>query len=105
MCGVATKPASMPFDPRGDGYDYDRAIGAGMGPDGTGENAGHWGSVAPALPAERKLHGLPDESYVILKGSRHPTFGKAIAAEVERGSKIVQRGGRAYSVPSDWYGE
>ena len=44
------------FDAESIGYDYDRAKSAGMGPtgDGTKENKGHWGSVAPTTEEERK---------------------------------------------------
>ena len=87
------------FNPRGKDYDYQTATAYGMGPNGTGENAGHWGSVAPTSDDERMLHGLPEDSYVVLKGKSHPTFHKAEAAEEERGSKIVKAGDRYYSIP------
>jgi hypothetical protein len=87
------------FNPQGEDYDYETALAYGMGPDGTGENAGHWGSVAPTSDDERMLHGLPEDSYVVLKGKSHPTFDKAKAAEKERGSKITKAGKRYYSVP------
>jgi hypothetical protein len=87
------------FDPQGGDYDYETALAYGMGPDGTGENAGHWGSVAPTSDDERMLHGLPEDSYVVLKGKSHPTFDKAKTAEKERGSKITKAGKRFYSVP------
>jgi hypothetical protein len=103
----APEPATQgalpqPFDPRGTGYDYETAIAAGMGPDGTGENAGHWGSVAPASGADMEKYGLPDESYVMLKGNTHETFDKGVQGEAERGFKVVQIGDRWYSVPNDW---
>ena len=88
------------FDPTGVGYDYYRALAAGMGPDGTGENAGHWGSVAPVSAEEAQKFGLTEGSYVMLKGQGHPTFHKAVAAEEARGSQIVEHGGRLYSVPA-----
>jgi hypothetical protein len=87
------------FDPQGGDYDYETALAYGMGPDGTGENAGHWGSVAPTSDDERMLHGLPEDSYVVLKGKSHPTFDKTKTAEKERGSKIAKAGKRYYSVP------
>lgn len=89
------------FDPEGGDYDYARARSVGMGPDGTGENEGHWGSVATTTPAEQRQHGLPSESYLILKGRNHPTFDKAVAGEEARGFKVVKRGERYYSVPAD----
>lgn len=88
------------FDPEGDDYDYDRAVSAGLGPDGTGENEGHWGSVAPATDEERERFGLPDEAYVILKGRNHPTFSKAVEAELARGFNVVKIEDRYYSVPA-----
>jgi hypothetical protein len=89
----------QPFNPQGADYDYQTAMAYGMGPNGTGENAGHWGSVAPTSDDERMLRGLPEDSYVVLKGKNHPTFHKAEAAEQERGSKIVKVGDRYYSIP------
>jgi hypothetical protein len=87
------------FDPEGSDYDYDTAKAGGLGPDGTGEDEGHWGSVTRASERDRKMFGLPDESYVMLKGRKHETWDKAVAGEEERGSEIIQRGGRYYSVP------
>jgi hypothetical protein len=65
-----------------------------------GQGDGNWGSVAPASESERKLHGLPEDSYLMLKGAQHPTWHKAVEAEESRGSKIVKYGDRYYSVPS-----
>ena len=90
------------FDPESGGYDYASARGAGMGPDGTGENAGHWGSVRQATEAERKTHGLPEESYLLLKGRSHETWDKAVSGEQERGFKVIKRGSRYFSVPNDF---
>jgi len=86
------------FDPESKDYDYDTAIASGLGPDGKGKNAGHWGSVTKASSEDRKKYGLPDESYVILKGRKHETWNKAEQAERERGSEIVKKGDRYYSV-------
>jgi len=90
------------FDPYGKGYDYESAEGAGMGPDGTGKNEGHWGSVAPATLQERMEYGLPGESYKILKGAGHPTFDKARLGEEARGFRLERIGDRYYSVPAQW---
>jgi hypothetical protein len=87
------------FDPESEDYDYDTAVSAGLGPDGKDENAGHWGSVTKASAEDRKKYGLPDESYVVLKGRKHETWDKAEEAERERGSEIVKMGDRYYSVP------
>jgi hypothetical protein len=82
------------FNPQGADYDYQTARAHGMGQDG-----GNWGSVAPASKDERALHGLPEDSYLMLKGAQHPTWGKAVEAEESRGSRIVKHGDRYYSVP------
>jgi len=87
------------FDPEGSDYDYDTAKKYGMGPTGTGENAGHWGSVAPASEEARKKYKLPEDSYVLLKGAKHETMNKAVEAEEARGSKIQKFGDRYYSIP------
>lgn len=104
-------PANLPtlsmalqqkFNPQGSDYDYARALSAGMGPTGTGANLGHWGSVAPVQPYERLQYALPKNSYVVLKGRDHPTFGLAVAAEEDRGSMIAKLGERYYSVPQGY---
>jgi hypothetical protein len=87
------------FNPEGDGYDYETARKYGMGADGTGENAGHWGSVAPASKEDKQKYKLPDESYVILKGRTHETWQKAVNGEQERGFEIKKFGDRYFSVP------
>ena len=89
------------FDPEGDGFDMDRALFAGMNPAGpeAGPNEGHFGSVAPTTPDEQQQLKLPKDSFIILKGKRHPTFSKAEEAEKRRGFKVIKRGGRYYSVP------
>lgn len=87
------------FDPEGSDYDYQTALAHGMGPTGTGENQGHWGSVAPTSDDERQLHDLPEGSYKVLKGRSHETFYKAEDAERERGSAIEKHGDRYYSIP------
>jgi organic radical activating enzyme len=87
------------FNPEGSDYDYQTALAYGMGPTGTGEDLGHWGSVAPTSDDERMLRDLPRDAYVMLKGKAHETFDKAEAAEKERGSKVVKIGDRYYSIP------
>lgn len=103
---VEAVPTTIPtqgkgFDPESRDYDYTRAKAAGLGPDGTGENKGHWGSVAPTNDQERKKYGLAEDSYVILKGKTHETFDKAVSGEEARGFKVVKKGDRYYSVPGD----
>lgn len=87
------------FNPESSDYDYATATAAGLGPDGTGENKGHWGSVAPASKADRERYSLPDNSYVILKGRKHETWDKAVQAEIDRGSEVLKIGPRYFSVP------
>lgn len=87
------------FNPESSDYDYQTALAYGMGPTGTGEDLGHWGSVAPTSDDERMLRDLPRDAYVMLKGKAHETFDKAEAAEKERGSKVVKIGDRYYSIP------
>ena len=91
------------FDPEGSGYDDARARAAGMTPAGAeaGDNAGHMGSVAPTTPEERKRHNLPEDSYAILKGRKHDTWDKAVAAEEARGFMVIKKGDRYFSVPKE----
>lgn len=90
------------FDPEGDGYDMDSAIAAGMQPDGTGEDEGHWGSVRQVSQEEAIKLGLPEDAYMILKGKKHPTFHKAVEAEKKRGFVVKKIGDRYFSVPVPW---
>ena len=94
------------FDPLSADYDYQTAIANGMGGTGTGVNAGHWGSVAPAPQSYIDQYNLPAESYMMLKGVQHPTWHKAVAGEQQhitesapKGYEIVQSGDRFFSVP------
>jgi hypothetical protein len=48
---------------------------------------------------DKKKYNLPDDSYMVLKGSSHETWQKAVAAEKERGSEIKKFGNRYFSVP------
>ena len=51
------------FDPSGTDYDYTSAISAGMQPQQeSGENKGHWGSVAPTPLQYRMNYNLPEDS-------------------------------------------
>ena len=99
--GKTKAKTATTFDADGSGYDDARAQAAGMKPQAaTGPNKGHMGSVAPVTADERARLGLPEGSYVMLKGRDHPTWDKAVAAEEARGSKIVKAGDRYYSVPA-----
>ena len=86
------------FDPEGDGYDYTTAEALGMQP---GED-GHWGSVVRVGPDMVKQLKLPEETYVLLKGRNHETWDLAVAAEEERGFKVIKFGKRYFSVPKEW---
>lgn len=83
------------FDPEGSSFDEATARAAGM----TRDEAGHMGSVIEAPDEMKTRLGLPAESFLVLKGRRHPTFDKAVAAEEARGFKIVKAGNRYFSVP------
>lgn len=88
------------FDPAGEGYDMDTARAFGMKPEeGDGPNRGHFGSVVPTTPQQQQVLGLPKDSYMLLKGLRHPTFDKAVAAEKRRGFDVKKFGDRFFSVP------
>jgi hypothetical protein len=72
------------FDPEGSGYDYESAKKAGLSP---GED-GHWPSREP-------------KTGLILKGRKHPTYGKALAADAGLGYKHVKKNGRWYSLKAE----
>ena len=89
------------FDPSGADYDYTTAIGAGMQPQQqSGENKGHWGSVAPTPLQYRFDYKLPEDSYMMLKGSAHPTFQQGVEGEEGRGYQVIKFGDRYFSVPA-----
>jgi len=91
------------FDASGVDYDYTTAIGAGMQPQQEGgENKGHWGSVAPTPVQYRMQYGLPEDSYMMLKGASHPTFQKGVQGEQDRGYKVIKYGDRYFSVPAEF---
>ena len=90
------------FMPEGFDYDYKRAKQVGMTRQLDPETKEmHLGSVAPTTKAEREKYGLPEESYVILKGRQHESWDKAVKGEAERGFRIKQYGDRYYSVPAE----
>ncbi len=70
------------FNPEGKGYDYEGARKAGLKRDKTG----HWPSRVPRT-------GL------ILKGRKHPTFHKTVAADKRLGYMMQKRlSGRYHSI-------
>ena len=89
---------SETFDPEGEGFDMATALANGMKRDETG----HMGSVVPTSPEQVKELGLPQDSFMLLKGKSHSTFPLAVDAERERGFKIIKKGDRFFSVPEDF---
>lgn len=71
------------FDPEGPGYDYETAIASGGRP---GKDL-HWGSLDP-------------HTGMVLKGRKHKTWKLMEEEEERRGSKIIKRNNRYYSVPA-----
>jgi hypothetical protein len=84
------------FDPEGSGYDIKTAVAAGMEPD---SKTKHWGSVRKSTPDEIKKYGVPEDSYLLLKGAKHPTHNLAVEYEAKRGFEIKKFGDRYFSVP------
>ena len=100
MGGVDALQPKTKFDPQGKGFDMDTARKFGMRPSTeSGPNFGHMGSVVPSSAAQQKQFGIPENSFMILKGRGHPTFSKAVAAENRRGFEVKQLGTRFFSVP------
>ncbi len=73
-------PRRKPFDPEGRGFDHASAARAGL----KANKGGHFPSRVP-------------ETGLILKGRRHPTFNKTVAAEKRLGFTIRKRGKRFFS--------
>jgi len=72
------------FDPEGEGYDYESATAAGLGPD----ESGHWPTRVP-------------KTGLILKGKKHPTY--ALAEDIDKllGYNYILRNKRYYSLKKD----
>jgi len=68
-----------PFDPEGDGYDYESAEAAGLKPDETG----HWPSRNP-------------QTGQLLKGRGHKTFNLTEEGEAKAGFEIYQGEDKRY---------
>lgn len=86
-----------PFNPEGSGYDYDTANRYGMVRDQTG----HLGSRVELDEATTAQLGLPLGSGIMLKGSGHETWNKALQGEAQAGYSVVKgRDGRYYSIPN-----
>ena len=103
------RSSAQAFDPEGAGYDMATARAAGMKRSTVpGENFGHMGTVVPTNQKQQRAHGLPANSYMILKGraSGAPFDSEAarswrngVAGEEARGFRVVKRGSRYYSIP------
>ena len=84
------KPAEPePFDPDGEGYDYDGAKAAGLEPTiDPKDGLPHWPSREP-------------KSGTLLKGRKHPTFQKGVDADAELGYKLRKRDDGRYETQKD----
>ena len=90
------------FDPEGSDYDMESAVAAGMKPEIDPEDGKpHWGSVIGTTKEEQEKYGLPEESYMLLKGKSHETWDKAVQGEAERGFRVKKFGDRYYSIPAE----
>lgn len=90
------------FDPEGSGYDMDSAKASGMKPIIDPEDGlPHYGSVIETTKEQQEQYGLPEESYMLLKGKTHETWDKAVQGEAERGFRVKKFGDRYYSVPAE----
>jgi len=90
------------FDPEGSDYDMKSAVAAGMKPEIDPEDGKpHWGSVIGTTKEEQEKYGLPEESYMLLKGKSHETWDKAVQGEAERGFRVKKFGDRYYSIPAE----
>ena len=95
----------LKFNPEGSDYDIKTAKKFGLQPyEGEGPDKGHMGSVVPATKKQEEEHNLPLGSYLMLKGTNHPTWYKAVEAEKYRGYDIIKRGNRYWSVPIKFQG-
>lgn len=92
-----TKSEAGVFDAEGSGFDEATAEEFGLARDDTG----HLGSVVPTTKEQQEELELPADSFMVLKGSKHPTFDKAVAAEEARGFKVKKVGDRFFSIPEE----
>lgn len=90
------------FDAEGSGYDMKSAKSAGMKPTIDPEDGlPHYGSVIETTKEQKEQFGLPEESYMLLKGKTHETWDKAVQGEADRGFRVKKFGDRYYSVPAE----
>ena len=102
VAGIKLNMQTLPFDPEGSGYDMESAKSVGMKPEIDPEDGlPHYGSVIETTKEQQKQYGLPEESYMLLKGKSHETWDKAVQGEAERGFRIKKFGDRYYSIPAE----
>lgn len=93
---------TLPFNPEGSGYDMESAKSVGMEPTIDPEDGlPHYGSVIETTKEQQEKFGLPEESYMLLKGKQHETWDKAVQGEAERGFRIKKFGDRYFSIPAE----
>ena len=86
------------FDAEGRNYDYVAAKSKGMKPN----DEGHWGSVTEVTEEMKEKYGLPEYSYLVLKGRDHESWEEGVEAENKRGYKVMKIGDRYFSVPKSY---
>jgi hypothetical protein len=87
--GPVKRSEPEPFDPEGEGYDYDSAKAAGLEPKiDPDDGLPHWPSREP-------------KSGTLLKGRKHPTFQKGVDADAELGYKLRKRDDGRYETHKD----
>jgi GH24 family phage-related lysozyme (muramidase) len=102
VAGIKLNMQTLPFDPEGSGYDMESAKSVGMKPEIDPEDGlPHYGSVIETTKEQQKQYGLPEESYMLLKGKSHETWDKAIQGEADRGFRVKKFGDRYFSIPGE----
>lgn len=102
LAGIKLNMQTLPFDPEGTGYDMQSAKSVGMEATIDPEDGlPHYGSVIETTKEQQKQFGLPEESYMLLKGKQHETWDKAVQGEADRGFRIKKFGDRYFSVPAE----
>ena len=93
---------TLPFNSEGSGYDMESAKSVGMEPTIDPEDGlPHYGSVIETTKEQQEKFGLPEESYMLLKGKQHETWDKAVQGEADRGFRIKKFGDRYFSIPAE----
>ncbi len=88
------------FNPEGEGFDIRSAVKAGMQ---RFKHNKHFGSVRQITVKEQVALGLPEDSFLLLKGIKHKSTKEAIEHEKEHfGRKLIKKAGRYWFVPEDY---